>query len=78
MIFFFIVRVFLFFVAELYTFLCQSLPDMLVIMQCEVIYQPQEMMVVLPVEDCPVYVEISDCQLYTICILSWLQFLDHQ
>lgn len=70
---FFMVRVFLFFVAELYIFLCQSSPVIFVIRQCEVIYQPQEMMVVLPVEDCPVYVEISDCQLYTTCILSWLQ-----
>lgn len=46
---------------------------MLVIMRWEVMYQPGEIMAVLPVEDCPVYVEISECQLYTICILSWLQ-----
>lgn len=67
------VRIFLFLVAWLYTFLCRSSPVTLVIMQCEVIYQPRKIKVVLPVEDCPMYVEISDCHLYTICILSWLQ-----
>lgn len=45
---------FYFFIAGLCTFLCQSSPIMLVFMLCGAIYQPREIMVVLPGEDCPV------------------------